>query len=577
MNTINCSLRLGVLCSFNLDLIMRDLCVTLDQRGFAPEVYLSGYGQWESDAMNPSSELYRFAPNVVVVFVDLSDLLPPLSLDSMTPSEDEAQKAGEAAWQRVNGVVMHLVRYLPQQTMILCHNTVVSPVTPLGLLEGNGGYSLARAAEVFNHHLRQRCRTEPRLLLFDYANLVTRHGWETWHDRRLWYLGRTRLARKTLTILAHHYARYLAALYRPRRKCLVLDLDNTLWGGVIAEDRVSGIQLGYEGLGLAYREFQMAALALWQRGVILAACSKNNPDDALEVLRDHPDMVLRPDHFACLEINWDPKPEGLHRIARRLNISLDSLVFWDDNPIEREMVRQQLPEVLVVDVPDDPSDYVAHLLGLDCFDILSLTDEDRQRGVMYRQQTERDLYLERSQSACLADFYTSLEMVITIKEASDFTLSRVAQLTQRTNQFNLTTHRYSENEIRAMAADPNYRIYGLHLKDRFGTLGIVGAAIVRCEGYRWHLDTFLMSCRALGRGAEEAFLSYLVCQAVKAGTNLVGYFIPSKKNTPARAFLANHDLGPPEDWQGDIWEFRVSIQAVKQPEWVTIITEDIYG
>ena len=575
MSAVVRSLRLGILCSFNLDLVARDLRSALDQRSFAAELYFTGYGQWEPDALNPASGLYQFAPGIVVLFTDLSDLVPPLSSDSMIYSEEEAQEAGEVAWQRVDMVMAQLLRYLPSQTMVLCHNAIVPPVTPLGLLEGNAGYSLSPAAEVFNRHLRHRCRKEPRLLLFDYASLVARHGWEAWHDRRLWCLGRMRLARMASPILAHHYARYLAALYTPRRKCLVLDLDNTLWGGVIGEDGLSGIQLGHQGLGLAYREFQMAALALSQRGVILAVCSKNNPDDAFAALRDHPDMVLRPDHFACLEINWNTKPENLRRIARRLNIGLDSLVFWDDRPIEREMVRDQLPEVLVVNVPEDPSDYAAHLLELDCFDILSLTDEDRRRSKMYHQQVQRELYVEQSQPGSLADFYSSLEVVVTIKAANDFTLPRVAQLTQRTNQFNLTTRRYSENEVRAMAADPLYRIYSLQLRDRFGDLGIVGAAIVRCEPRRWLLDTFLMSCRALGWTVEDAFLAYLVSQATEARTRLTGCFRPTKKNAPVHAFLVKHGFGPPEDWHGDVWEFEVPM--MEQPQWITIMAEDVRG
>ena len=575
MSAVVRSLRLGILCSFNLDLVARDLRSALDQRSFAAELYFTGYGQWEPDALNPASGLYQFAPGIVVLFTDLSDLVPPLSSDSMIYSEEEAQEAGEVAWQRVDMVMAQLLRYLPSQTMVLCHNAIVPPVTPLGLLEGNAGYSLSPAAEVFNRHLRHRCRKEPRLLLFDYASLVARHGWEAWYDRRLWCLGRMRLARMALPILAHHYARYLVALYTPRRKCLVLDLDNTLWSGVIGEDGLSGVQLGHQGLGLAYREFQMAALALSQRGVILAVCSKNNPDDALAALRDHPDMVLRPDHFACLEINWNTKPENLRRIARRLNIGLDSLVFWDDRPIEREMVRDQLPEVLVVNVPEDPSDYAAHLLELDCFDILSLTDEDRRRSKMYHQQVQRELYVEQSQPGSLADFYSSLEVVVTIKAANDFTFPRVAQLTERTNQFNFTTHRYSENEVRAMASDSRYQIYSLQLRDRFGDLGIVGAAIVRCEPRRWLLDTFLMSCRALGRTVEDAFLAHLVRQAAEADVRLVSRFIPTKKNAAARAFLTNHGFGPPEDWQGDVWEFEVSM--IEQPQWITIMAEDVRG
>ncbi|MUG92013.1 HAD-IIIC family phosphatase [Scytonema sp. UIC 10036] len=561
------SLRLAILCSFNLELIARKLEATLNQRGFDIKLYFSGYGQWEANALNPSSELYQFAPDIVVLFAEFSDLIPS---DSVLLSE-EAEKVGEKAWQRSETVVSHLLHNLPPQSIVLCHNTIVSSVTPLGLLEGNAGYCLNIAAETFNRKLRDRCKTESRLLLFDYATLVAKHGWQTWCDRRLWHLGRIRLARTGLNLLANEYTRYIAALFTPSRKCLVLDLDNTLWGGVIGEDGLLGIQLGHEGIGLAYREFQMAALALSQRGVILAVCSKNNPDDAMAVLREHPDTILHPEHFACMEINWEPKPENLRRIAKKLNIGLDSLVFWDDSPVEREIVSHQLPEVLVVDVPDDPSDYVAQLLELECFDTLSVTDEDRRRGEMYRQQVQREIYLEQNQSASLEEFYSSLEIVVTIREASDFALPRIAQLSQRTNQFNFTTRRYSENEVQALATNPNYRLYSLQLQDKFGDLGIVGAAIIREELGCWELENFLMSCRALGRSVEDAFFAYLVDKAEQDGARLTGCFRPTQKNAPTRGFLSKYGLEPPEDWQGESWEFKMPISLLQQPSWIKIL------
>ncbi|BAZ25057.1 FkbH domain protein [Kalymmatonema gypsitolerans NIES-4073] len=573
MSTIVRSLRLAILCSFNLELIARNLEATLNQRGFATKFYFSSYGQWEPDALNPGSELYQFAPDIVLLFAEFCDLIPPLAADFNLLLEEESQKVGERAWQRVEMVAKQLLHNLPPQSVIFCHNTIVAPVTPLGILEGNAGYSLTSATEVFNRNLRHLCQTEAQLLLFDYASLVAKHGWKTWYDQRLWHLGRIRLARTGLNLLAHQYARYITALFTPRRKCLVLDLDNTLWGGVIGEDGLLGIQLGHEGIGLAYREFQLAALALSQRGVILAVCSKNNPDEALTVLQEHPDTILRPEHFACMEINWQPKPENLRRIAQKLNIGLDSLVFWDDSPVEREIVSHQLLEVLVVDVPDDPSDYAAHLLELECFDTLSLTNEDRRRVEMYRQQVQRELYLEHSQSGSLEGFYSSLEIVVTIREASDFALSRIAQLTQRTNQFNFTTCRYSENEVQALGANPNYRLYSLQLQDRFGDLGIVGAAIVRHELGYWHLENFLISCRALGRSVEDAFLAYLIAQAEDNGAKLAGCFKPTQKNGPTRTFLAKHGLQPPENWQEEIWEFHMPISSVEQPSWITIITE----
>jgi FkbH-like protein len=565
MISINHPLKVAILCSFNLELIARSLTALLKEKGFKPEFYFCGYGQWETDALNPSSGLYQFKPDLVFLFLEFSDLF-----SSGLLSETEAHALGESTWSRVEIITHRLLETLSPQTFILCHNLLVNPVTPLRLLEGNAGYSLTSAAEAFNRNLRDRTAQNPRLLMVDYASLVVQEGWKTFYDQRLWHLGRIRLSRTGLNLLAQYYLRYICALTTPRRKCLVLDLDNTLWGGVIGEDGLMGIQLGHEGIGLAYREFQMATLALSQRGVILAICSKNNPQDALNVLRDHPDSILRPEHFACLEMNWEPKPENLRQIAQKLNIGLESLVFWDDSPIEREIVGHQLPEVLVVEVPEDVSDYADHLLELDCFDSLSLTQTDLHRAQMYHQQAQRERYQEQSQSDSLEAFYHSLKIVVTIREANDFALPRITQLTQRTNQFNLTTQRYTEPEILAMKGDCNYRLYSLQLQDRFGDLGIVGAAIIHQKKESWTLENLLMSCRALGRSVEDTFLRYLTDQAKNHGTDLYGTFRPTSKNMPARAFLAKYGLAPPEGWNKERWNFVVPLALLEQPTWITI-------
>lgn len=567
MSAVVRPLRLAILCSFNLELISRNLKTVVNELGFDTQLYFSGYGQWEMEGLNPASGIYQFAPDLVFVFPEFADLVPPLA--NATTLETEAQAFGKSAWQRIETVVKNLLYNLPSHSLIYCHNTTTAPVNPLGILEGNNGYSFTGATEIFNSNLRQYCGSQTRLLQFDYANLVCQHGWKTWYDNRLWHLGRMRLTRTALNLLAQQYARYIAAQLTPRRKCLVLDLDNTLWGGVVGEDGLSGIELGHEKVGLAFREFQMAVLALAQRGVILAICSKNNPNDALAVLREHPDAVLRPEHFACMEINWEPKSENLRLIAQRLNIGLDSLVFWDDSPVEREIVSQHLPEVLVVDVPDDPSEYAVRLLNLECFDILSLTDEDQRRGEMYRQQAQRQDYLQQSESVSLEEFYTSLAVKVQIERATEFTLPRIAQLTQRTNQFNFTTRRYSENEVQILASDRNYHLYSLQLQDRFGDLGIVGAAVIRDELGYWHLENFLMSCRALGRNVEDAFFAYLVSQAENHGSILTGIFKPTAKNAPSRAFLAKYNIAPPDNWEGD-WKFKVPNGLVAQPTWIEI-------
>ena len=567
-------LRIAILCSFNLDLIQRPLQKAVAATGLSAELYLSGYGQWQSDVLNPDSKLHQFAPSITFLFLDAEDELPSLTPDGALPALEGAEARGRAAWSRAEGAIATLLSRHPGP--VVCHTLVPPPRGALGLLEGNAGYSHAEAIGTFNTALRALASRDPRVQVFNYDALVLTHGHARWHDSRVWHLGRMRLASPSLPLLAAAWARHLAALVTPRRKCLVLDLDNTLWGGVLGEDGPGGIQLGHSGIGLAYRELQMAVLSLSSRGVLLAAASKNNLDDVLPVLRDHPDMVLRPEHFACLEIHWQDKPESLRRIADKLNIGRDSLVFWDDNPLERGMVKSQLPEVLVPDVPDDPSEYAQFLRDLACFDILTLTKEDRTRGQMYREQVERDTFLAQGPPRSLDDYYASLEMVATIEPATDTSIPRIAQLTQRTNQLNLTTRRYTEADIRAFANDPSCRVYGLSLRDRFGDLGLIGAAVLRERPAEWELDTFLMSCRALGRRVEETFASHLAEVAAQTGKPLRGVFLPTKKNAPMRELLEQtgwlaDPAGAPPERPGERESRPVVVTALPRPSFLRVI------
>jgi FkbH-like protein len=464
----------------------------------------------------------------------------------------------------------HVCRQLlPEQTTFLVHNLARPALNTVGTLEDNSGYSATAAIDEFNAQLRKLAAGNQRIKIIDFAGFVAQHGQQTLGDDRLWHLGRMRLGRAGLGHLATLYVRYLSALMLPRRKCLVLDLDNTLWGGVLGEDGVEGIAIGQEGIGLAFREFQFALKALAQRGVLLAVASKNNLSDAVEVLDHHPEMVLRRKDFACLEIHWNSKAESIVRIAQQLNLGLESLAFWDDEPREREVVRNQYPAVLVPEVPSDPSSYAKAVLCLDCFDVLTLTDEDRRRGEMYREESDRLQWLSAAPTADLGEFYRSLKTTVAIEQPDGYTVPRFAQLTHRTNQFNFTTRRYSEGEIRAQLADPSHGGYVISLEDRFGKLGVIGAAMVVRQHDIWQLDTFLMSCRALGRGAEDAFLATIVADAARAGAVLRGEFIPTKKNDPARQFLCRLKLQPAGALDG-AFEFEVGPGQVFVPSWITV-------
>jgi FkbH-like protein len=366
--------------------------------------------------------------------------------------------------------------------------------------------------------------------------------------------------------LAREYLRYLRAARGLNRKCIVLDLDNTLWGGVIGEDGLGGIQLGAEAPGNAFVAFQSELEKLWRRGILLAIASKNNPDDARAALEQHPDMLLRPSHFAAQRINWSSKAANIRELARELNIGLDSLVFLDDNPVERAQVRAELPQVLVPELPTDPADYRTCLLELGVFDTLALTAEDRQRNQQYADQRARR---EAESALSVDDYLADLDLVVEIELANPLNLARIAQLTNKTNQFNLTTRRYTEAEISDRLAR-GWRVFGARVRDRFGDNGLTGLIMLTPD---WTIDTLLLSCRVMGRGVETALLAMASDEALRAGVSrLRGWFHPTDKNAPARDVYRDHgfaiaDHGPDESV---LWELDLHAGVPSVPVWLTV-------
>jgi len=373
-----------------------------------------------------------------------------------------------------------------------------------------------------------------------------------------------------LNHLVNEWLRFLHPLTGKVAKAVVVDLDNTLWGGVIGEDGIGGIQLSSEHPGAAYQKLQRALLDLHHRGILLAICSKNNADDAMEALQNHPGMLLKPEHFAAVRINWGDKSQNLREIAAELNVGIDSLAFVDDNPIERQQIRIQVPEVFVIELPDDAMGFATAIHECPRFDRLSLSAEDHQRSEYYQKQRERGR-LEQTVSS-REDFYRSLQQEVEIAPLDRFTLPRIAQLTNKTNQFNLTTRRYTEQQISELASSPDWNCFSLRVRDRFGDNGLVGVAITRKQEKTYEVDTLLMSCRVIGRTVETAFLSFLAEHARKQGAQrLQGWFLPTKKNAPARDFYSSHGFQVLElNGRGTLWGLNLQQGHVACPEWIRL-------
>lgn len=523
------------------------------------------FNTYVQEILDPASALYASAPDVAVLAVQSRDLAPDLwkrFAELSTDAVDEAVAAAATAYEgwikafRANSGA-HLVVHLLE-----------SPEPAHGILDTQQDRGQSDAFRAINDRLRAACRAHRNVYALDVNELVARRGREQWGDERLWLTARMPVAPRELIQLARAWARFLHPITGKVCKALVCDLDNTLWGGVIGEDGMTGIRLSAEYPGAYFQDLQRAILDLSQRGIILAVCSKNNHDDAMEAIRSHPGMLLKPDHFAALRINWQDKASNLREIARELNIGIDSLAFIDDNPVERSWVREQIPELTVIDLPADPAGYARALRDSMVFERLTLTAEDKERG---RQYAENRVRTELQQQAgSIEEFYASLQQEVEIARVTPMTLARVAQLTNKTNQFNLTTRRYTEQQVQEMDASDNHRVYSIKVKDRFGDNGLVGVAIARFAGSACEIDSFLLSCRVIGRTVETSFLAAIIEDArVRGCTLLRGWFIPTKKNAPAKDFLASQGFTKmKDDSDGQTWEFDLKSGNIEFPKWI---------
>ena len=563
-------LSVAILSTFTSDLLRPYLVVEGAARGILAEPYFGPFNQLEQQVLDADSALYQSDPDVVVIATRIEEMAPDLVNRFITLGRADVEGHLGQIESRLHGLIEGLREHTTAAVLVFNY------AGPIYLAAGLADASLDPPQVSVSHLANQRvadvCKRFPDAHVFDYAGLVHELGLRSWYDPKLWYLGRIPFGAQAQLETGRRLSRYLRAISFAPCKCLVIDLDNTLWGGVVGEDGVDGIALGEDYPGNVYKDFQRKLSSLRDQGVLLAIASKNNESDALEVFQQHSDSILRVEDFAAREIHWLDKATSLASIATTLNISTDALAFFDDSPVEREWVRTKMPEVTVIDVPDSPLGFVDALEESGAFDKLTISAEDRRRPEMYQHEQVRGQL--QAQSASLEDFIRQLDVKATIGYASKESLPRIAQLLTKTNQFNLTTRRHASSEIQAMI-DSGAIALSLRVADRFGDSGLVGVAIgVPGESSRWTIDTFLMSCRVIGRHAETALLSTLsaiVCD--RGGRVLVGEYIPTAKNGLASGFYSDHGFEP-ADGDGMRWEWELSGGGIPPPEFVVVSFED---
>ncbi len=567
----NQTAKVALLGNATLDHLQSYLKVALYQSGLHPNLYLGGFGQYAMEIFDPESGLYTFAPDVLVLAIHPSQLFPNLHHFPFDMTIDQRRAEIDAGLESMRSLIEAFTRR--SSALVLVHNMVVPQHPALGTLDLRDEFGQAAMFAEINLRLADMLRSQfKNAYIVDEDGVQSLHGKAQATDARLWYTARLPWSHDILRALTHEYLRYIRPLKGLARKCIILDLDNTLWGGVIGEDGLEGIQLGSEAPGNAYVAFQREIERLWRRGILLAISSKNNQDDAIAVFEKNPNMVLKLAHFAAQRINWEPKVDSIRQLAEELNLGLDSLVFLDDNPVERAKVRAELPQVLTPELPTEPSHYRDALLALGVFDTLALTDEDRNRNKLYAEQRVRKEY-EATFSNNLDEFLAGLKMTVDIAPATSLTLPRLAQLTNKTNQFNLTTKRYNEAQISEMQARGSL-VFGMNVTDRFGDNGLVGLAIVVPRSYdAWEIDTFLMSCRVMGRGVETALMA-AVCQLLREheAKTLEGWYIPTAKNAPVKDFYPSHGFIVKDQISDGSIQYSFDIRGgeLAAPKWLSV-------
>ncbi len=518
------TIRIAILGGSTTNELVDLLEIFLLNTGFRPVFHQTEYGRYYTDAVLAPEEIVVFNPDLIYLHTSVRNIERFAPVES---TEAEMANHVSAEFHRFQEIWTSLEERVGCQ--IIQNNFELPLVGMLGNLDAVHPGGRSRFVNELNLQFAREAAKRPKLLLQDVHGLSARVGLSSWFDQDRWFSYKISTTVEGSLTIARSLASMVQAMYGRSRKCLILDLDNTLWGGVIGDDGVSKLQIGTETpVAEAYTAFQEYCLAQRDRGVLLAVCSKNDEETAKQGF-EHPDSVLKLEHFSAFRANWDPKHESVMHIARELNLGVDSLVFVDDNPAERSLVAAQVPGVAVPQIGEEVSKFVEIIEAERYFEPVALGKEDLDRSRLYRDNSRRAAV--ENKFACYADYLDSLAMEAEIDSFNPVYIDRIAQLTNKTNQFNLTTRRYTLSEIAAVIDDAHHLgLYG-RLLDRFGDNGLVSVVLGRREGSQLHLDLWLMSCRVLKRDMEVAMLDVLVERARGIGVDRIfGYYRPTRKN-----------------------------------------------
>jgi len=563
------SYRIAILRNFTIEPLIPVIKGEAIRYGLAPDIYISDFDAIAESVMNESSDLYKKNPDIIIIAQWGEGVSPALSSRFIGLSKEEVDN-------EVSRIVSTTKSWFSEirkksNAPVLINNFISNGIATLGILDYQSDAYQKHTLSRLNKYLLEMSKDFSDIYWVDLCSLFSQIGYTNSVNEHTWQTARAPISKNALLQTGLEFTKYIRALNGKARKCLVLDCDNTLWGGVIGEDGLDGIRLGNDYPGSAFINFQQECLNLYNRGIILALCSKNNETDALEVFRKHEYSILKEHHFSTWQINWDDKAKNLCRIAEDLNIGIDSLVFVDDNSFECQWVLKQLPQVEVINLSKEPFNYRNELMSFGFFDTLTFSGEDKKRSQMYVSDNQRKVLLKSASS--YEDYLNELFLEAEIGRANKDNLSRISQLTQKTNQFNLTTRRYTEGDIDRFLNSNDMDVYYLKLKDRISDLGLIGVAIVKYKNSLAYIDSFMMSCRALGRGAEDVLMSIIIQRARKLGcNNLIGTYIETNKNIQVSNFFDKQKFIFIEKIDNvTTWNLKIELNSIKKyPKWIIV-------
>jgi len=511
------------------------------------DIFEAEYDQIERQIFDPTSDLYVFKPEFVIIFYCTNKLLKKFGKLGLSDKPAFAQSHIENAQNLYHSLSNNL------KCKVIYFNFNEIDESVFGNFSNKTSVSFNFQLRKINYELMNLSQNLKNLYILDLNILQGQKGHDAISDNKIYINTDLLFSIDFLPTIAKTTADVILSINGKIKKCLILDLDNTLWGGIIGDDGVENIQIGELGIGKAFSELQLWAKQLKQRGIILAICSKNDEAVAKEPFEKHPEMILRLEDISVFVANWNNKADNIKYIQQILNIGFDSMVFLDDNPFERNMVRTHIPDITVPELPEDPADYLNYIRTLNLFETASFTQEDEQRTVQYQEEAKRAI--AQHQFTNESEFLQSLKMVSLVEPFNTFNTPRVAQLTQRSNQFNLRTIRYTEEDIHRMANDPDYINLAFSLEDKYGDYGLISLVIMKkMPGNSLFVDTWIMSCRVLKRNMENFVLNMMVDIAKQKGcTEITGEFIPTAKNSMVKDNYEN--LGFVDD--GNTWKLTL--------------------